>query len=89
MFVRLCPLAFFIPSALLQRVAVGVCSKAVLVRTRAKAACKRMSNGMFKGKRLSPEDKLEINETSGFNLLTGTLLAFLLRGFLMNTFTHF
>lgn len=52
MFLRLCPLAFFIPSALLQRVAVGVCSKAVLVRTRAKAACKRrMSNGMFKGKK--------------------------------------
>lgn len=44
---------------------------------------------MFKGKRLSPEDKLDINETSGFSLLTGTLLGFLSRGFLMNTFTHF
>lgn len=45
--------------------------------------------GCSRGKRLSPEDKLEINETSGFNLLAGTLLTFLLRGFLMNTFTHF
>lgn len=45
--------------------------------------------GCSREKRLSPEDKLEINETSGFNLLAGTLLTFLLRGFLMNTFTHF
>lgn len=45
--------------------------------------------GCSREKRLSPEDKLEISETSGFSLLGGTLLAFLLRGYLMNTFTHF
>lgn len=45
--------------------------------------------GCSREKRLSPEDTLEINETSGFSLLAGTLLAFHLRGFLMNTFTHF